>query len=57
MKPATDRKTRKQMHKVYRSKIAGQPRESSSLAELLPMKKACKVAEILIEMETMNYDK
>ena len=57
MRVNLDRKTAKQMHKVYRSKEVGSKLDGTPLAELYPMKKACRVAEILIEMETMNYDR
>ena len=50
-----NRNKQEPMHKVYRAKN-GKKQEGTPLAELYPIKQACQIAEILVEMETENYD-
>lgn len=54
MRVNLDRKTAKQMHTVYRCDEE-KPLNRIPLAEMYPIKKACQIAEILVENDTYEY--
>lgn len=54
MRVNLDSKTAKQMHKVYKCDEE-KPLKRTPLAEIYPMKKACQIAEIIVENDTYEY--